>query len=286
MVTGCFATHPWYTPGVRWPAVIGSRRWIATLSAMTAVTALSIEMSLPAQPAFARAFGVSRSTAQLTLSLFLVGFAPAQIITGWLSDRIGRRRVMLGGLALFTVSGVACALSPTIELLLASRVIQGVGAAAAPVVARAMVRDTQPGAQSARLLSTMLAALAVAPMIAPVLGGVLVVFTHHFGLAGFHAPMLVYFFGIGLTSPSATALAMEPVPQLAGTASATIGALQMLAGAISGYQTTRIGGSSPSTFALVLLAMGSLAFVLALAATVNRRHTGRERARSGVTSPE
>jgi DHA1 family bicyclomycin/chloramphenicol resistance-like MFS transporter len=140
---------------------------------MTAVTALSIDMSLPAQPALATAFGVSESTAQLTLSLFLIGFAGAQIFTGHLSDRLGRRRVMLGGLALFTVSGVACAASPTIEVLLACRVLQGIGAAASPVVARAMVRDTQPGAEAARLLSTMLAALAVAPMAAPVICGAL-----------------------------------------------------------------------------------------------------------------
>ena len=69
--------------------------------------------------------------------------------------------------------GIACAASPSIELLIACRVLQGIGAAAAPVVARAMVRDTQPAAQAARLLSTMLAALAIAPMIAPVIGGAL-----------------------------------------------------------------------------------------------------------------
>jgi DHA1 family bicyclomycin/chloramphenicol resistance-like MFS transporter len=377
---------------------------------MTAVTALSIDMSLPAQPALAAALGVSESTAQLTLSLFLIGFAAAQILTGHLSDRLGRRCVMLGGLALFTVSGVACAASPSIEVLLACRVLQGVGAAASPVVARAMVRDTQPGAQAARLLSTMLAALAVAPMIAPVVGGALlgalgwraifgmlalcgvvlfaiaattlvetlpaekrsahgliagfstflrtpgtrlpmfvscasfagqfayisdspfvliegygvspahygfyfaatalalmlgslgggrmlragrspramlrlgaslliaggvlvVALTHAgLGLAGFLVPMLVYFLGIGLTSPSATALAMEPVPHLAGTASAAIGSLQMIAGALSGYETTRLGGSSPRIFVGVVAVMGSLAFLLALAAS--RRRAG------------
>lgn len=386
-------------------AQIGSRRWIATLAAMTAVTALSIDMSLPAQPTLALAFGVPGATAQLTLSLFLIGFAGAQIVAGHLSDVLGRRRVLLIGLALFVATGLLCALSPTIEVLLACRVLQGIGAAAAPVVARAMVRDTQPGAQAARLLSTMLAALAVAPMIAPVLGGalldafgwraiflalavcgavllalaaatlpetlpperrathslargfatflrtpgtrlpmlvscasfagqfayisdspfvlidgygvpagafgfyfaatalalmigslgggamlragrsprgmivlgtsllcaggVLVVVGTHAGLgvAGFLVPMLIYFLGIGLTSPSATALAMEPVPHLAGTASAMVGALQMTCGALAGYATTRIGGSSPHTFALVVVAMGALALALAIGAS-------------------
>jgi len=394
--------------GMRWPATIGSRRWIATLAAMTAVTALSIDMSLPAQPALARVFAVDESTAQLTLSLFLIGFAGAQLVTGYLSDVLGRRRVMLAGLVLFALAGVACAASPSIEVLLACRVVQGIGAAAAPVVARAMVRDTQPGAQAARLLSSMLAALAIAPMVAPVIGGALltslgwraifatlalcggvlfaiaattlvetlpperrashglvagfraflatpgtrlpmlvscasfagqfayisdspfvlidgygvsartygllfaatalalmigsmtggallragrstramlvlgaslllaggagvVIGTHAgLGVAGFIVPMLVYFFGIGLASPSATALAMEPVPHLAGTASAAIGSVQMLAGALAGYATTRIGGSDPHLFSIVVAVMGTLAFGLAVAAA--RRH--------------
>lgn len=135
--------------------------------------ALSVDMSLPAQPTLARTFGVSSETAQLTLSVFVFGFACAQLIVGYLSDALGRRRVLLGGLVLFTLAALACAVAPSIEVLIACRAAQGICAAAAPVVARAMVRDTQPAAQAARLLSTMLAALAVAPMIAPVIGGAL-----------------------------------------------------------------------------------------------------------------
>src|SRR5205814_7068207 len=85
-----------------------------------------------------------------------------------------------GGLILFTLGGIACALSPSIHVLLACRALQAIGAAAGPVVARAMVRDTQPASQAARLLSTMLAALAIAPMIAPVIGSQpLAVFNWH-----------------------------------------------------------------------------------------------------------
>ncbi|HEY5938682.1 MAG TPA: hypothetical protein VIU61_28720, partial [Kofleriaceae bacterium] len=78
-------------------------------------------------------------------------------------------------------------------------------------------------------------------------------------------------FGTGIVSPSATAMAMEPVPQIAGTASAAIGASTMTAGAIAGYETTRIGGSDPTIFALVVVVMGTLAFVLAITAAVLRR---------------
>ena len=156
----------------RYAMTVGSRAWIITLAAMTGIVALSIDMSLPAQPTLAETFGVSSETAQLTLSLFLIGFAGAQLFVGYLSDAWGRRRVMLGGLALFSVAGVACTVAPSIEVLIACRVLQGIGASASPVVSRAMVRDTQPAGQAARLLSTMLAALALAPMIGPVVGGV------------------------------------------------------------------------------------------------------------------
>jgi DHA1 family bicyclomycin/chloramphenicol resistance-like MFS transporter len=78
--------------------------------------------------------------------------------------------------------------------------------------------------------------------------------------------MVVYFAGIGLTGPSATAIAMEPVPQLAGTASALIGALQMLAGAVSGYLTTRLGGSDPRVLGGVVAGVGAAAALLAFAA--------------------
>src|SRR5690348_16267189 len=105
--------------GIRAPSRIGSGRWIATLAAMTAVTALSIDMSLPAQPTLASTFDVSSATAQLTLSVFLIGFACAQLITGYLSDAFGRRRVLVAGLLLFSAAGIACALSPSIEVLIA-----------------------------------------------------------------------------------------------------------------------------------------------------------------------
>src|SRR5262245_2216588 len=84
----------------------GSARWTATLIALAAVGALSIDLSLPAQPAFARAFVTDAKTAQLTLSVFLLGYGLAQLFVGYLSDALGRRRVLLAGLALFTVSGL------------------------------------------------------------------------------------------------------------------------------------------------------------------------------------
>lgn len=397
----------------RRPTPIGSTRWILTLASMTAVIALSIDMSLPAQPVLSERFGVSSETAGLSLATFMIGFAVAQLVVGYLSDAWGRRRVIIGGLALFSVAAVACAFAPSIEVLLVCRTLQGIGGAGAPVCARAMVRDTQPTQNAARILSTMLATLAVAPMIAPSIGGVLMslfgwrsifatlavcgiallVLAHHTleetlpverrlvlspfgivrgfrtffatpgtklpilisctsfigqfayvavspfiylqgygvsqtafgvyfsltaialmigsivggrmlrggrtlgqmivigtsllvvgsiavaittraddaGIAAFLIPMIIYFFGCGIAQPSATALALEPVPQIAGTASAAIGFLTMTSGALAGYFTTKIGGADPHTFSRVVAVVGILAAAIAILTAWARR---------------
>jgi len=91
------------------------------------------------------------------------------------------------------------------------------------------------------------------------------------GVVGFITPMVIYFFGSGITSPSATALAMEPVPRLAGTASSAIGSSTMIAGSIAGYATTRVGGSTPMVFAAVVAAMGTVTFTLAALAAYLRQ---------------
>ncbi len=105
-------------------------------------------------------------------------------------------------------------------------------------------------------------------------GGVLVTIGTHIdsrGIAGFIAPLILYFFGVGVGGPSATALALEPVAHIAGTASAAIGFLTMISGALSGYLTTKIGGSDPRIFALVVTVMGAVAWVVACSATLARR---------------
>jgi DHA1 family bicyclomycin/chloramphenicol resistance-like MFS transporter len=387
----------------RAPLAPGSRAWTLSLAGLTALIAFSIDVSLPAQPRLAEVFGVSGETAQLNLSLFMAGYAIAQLFAGYLTDAFGRRRVLGVGLVLFIVAGIGCTFAPNIELLLAARVVQGIGGAAAPVIGRARVRDTQPHDLAARHLSSMLAARALAPRVAPMLGGQLLahlgwravfaslviagvalfawsrarlaetlpperrlapsfaglvrgfqqlaaargfagplaitcatfagqfafigdsplvliegygVSTDQFGLyfatvalslmlgsiagsrllragrgpsalimigayivlagailvslgthlglgiPGFLAPMCVYFFGAGITGPSAGALALAPVPHIAGTASAVMGFAQMISGALAGYLATKLGGADPTLFATIATAMGVLTFVL------------------------
>ena len=396
----------------RLSARVGSARWVFSLAVLTAVTALSIDMSLPAQPAIARDLGVSADVAQLTLSLFLVGYALGQVLFGYLSDAFGRRPSLVTGLAIFTLAGAACAACHAIAPLLCCRVVQGFGAAAGPVVARAMVRDTQPASSAARILSAIMAMLAIAPMVAPLAGAWLLghlgwpaIFGTHavlgiafttmaastlpetlpferrtplaerkiaasfgkffrapgtlaptalvclsfagqfafisdspfvliegfgipadrfgfyfgatalalmagsmiggrllrrrrpiqvlalggatlclgglsvgvgvhlprFGALGLVVPMVVYFVGLGLSGPSATALAMDPVPAIAGTASATLGFLQMLSGALAGYATTRLGGSDPHVLGNVDACVGLVGGIVV--AVLARRKT-------------
>ena len=105
------------------------------LGALAGMTALAVDMSLPSLPTITSRFQASPESVQLTLSLFLVGYAGAQLFCGPLSDRFGRRRVLIGGLAIYTLAGYACAASSGIESLVTARLIQGCGACVGPVLA-------------------------------------------------------------------------------------------------------------------------------------------------------
>ncbi len=137
-----------------------------------AIGALSIDMTLPSLPATAVALGTAPATVQLTVTLFLAGFAVAQLIHGPLSDRIGRRRVLLGGLAVYVAGGLACWAAPSAPLLVAGRLLQALGAGSGPVVGRAVIRDLYEPARAARVLGYMGTAMALTPILAPIVGGV------------------------------------------------------------------------------------------------------------------
>jgi DHA1 family bicyclomycin/chloramphenicol resistance-like MFS transporter len=143
------------------------------LALLTAVGPLSTDMYLPSLPVIARLFDASPAAVQLTLSAFLLGFAIGQIIYGPISDRYGRKPVLLAAIGLFTLASLACALAPTIETLIAARTLQALGGSGAVVLTRAVVRDLYSGARAARELSTMAAIMALAPIVAPLAGGVL-----------------------------------------------------------------------------------------------------------------
>ena len=146
------------------------------ISSLVALGPLSTDMYLPALPRIVQELNSDSGTIQLTLSLFLVGFAFAQIIYGPLSDRFGRKPVLLAGLLLFVFSSVGCALSENANALILFRFLQALGGSAGPVLGRAMVRDIHGPKNSAKVLSHIGTMMALAPSVAPIAGGFMSVF--------------------------------------------------------------------------------------------------------------
>ncbi|HKS63920.1 MAG TPA: multidrug effflux MFS transporter [Xanthobacteraceae bacterium] len=145
----------------------------ALLALLTALGPVAVDMYLPSFPEIGRLLGASPATVQLTLSLYMVAYAVGQIVYGPLSDRFGRIPVLRTALAIYCAASLACALAPTIETLLAARALQALGSSGAIVLARAIVRDLYSGARAGRELSLMGAIMALAPVGAPMIGGVL-----------------------------------------------------------------------------------------------------------------
>lgn len=141
------------------------------LGALTAIGPLSIDMYLPSLPTMTRELGTAASTTQLTLAAYFAGLGIGQLGYGPLTDRFGRKRPLYAGLALYALASLGCALAPGVEALIALRFLQAVGGAAGPVVTRAVVRDLYTGPAAARLLSLLMLVMGVAPILAPLVGG-------------------------------------------------------------------------------------------------------------------
>lgn len=145
---------------------------LATLVLLTALSVLTLNMFLPALPAMREAFGVSEAVMGRSISLYMLAAALLQLLLGPLSDRFGRRPVILGLLLLYAVTSVLCLLAENITLFLIARTGQAV-AVGGGILASAVVRDMYDGRQAAAKLSLIASAMAIAPMLAPMLGGLL-----------------------------------------------------------------------------------------------------------------
>ncbi len=143
----------------------------AVIAAMVAIGPISTDMYLPAFPALITFFDTSIDQVQFTLSIFLIGFAVAQLLYGPLSDRFGRKPVLLVGITLFLFSSAAIIFVHEIEQMILLRFFQALGGSAGPVLGRAMVRDIHGAKDAARQLAYIGSAMALAPAIAPVIGG-------------------------------------------------------------------------------------------------------------------
>jgi len=151
----------------------GSFALTILLAALSAVGPLTTDMYLPSLPDIARQLDASTAQVQFTLSAYLIGFAVGQIFHGPISDRHGRKPVLIAALMLYCLASLACALSTSVDMLIAARFVQGVGGSGGIVLARAIVRDMYSGARAGRELSLIGSVMALAPVLAPIAGGVL-----------------------------------------------------------------------------------------------------------------
>ncbi|HLO65035.1 MAG TPA: Bcr/CflA family multidrug efflux MFS transporter [Azonexus sp.] len=164
-------------------------RFILLLGALVAFGPLAIDLYLPALPAIAAGLGASAEAVQSSITVFLAGFAVGMLFYGPISDRYGRRTVMLTGIALFALASLACLLATAVEQLIVARFIQALGGGAASVLARAVVRDVYSPSEAIRKLSLMAMVTAIAPLLAPLLGSALLA---GFGWRGTFAAVLAW----------------------------------------------------------------------------------------------
>jgi DHA1 family bicyclomycin/chloramphenicol resistance-like MFS transporter len=147
-----------------------------TLIGLVAIMAASTDLYLPAIPQIIDSLGADISQGQLTLSIFLAGFAVGQLFYGSISDKYGRKPVLYAGLGIYLAASLGCVLAPDIETLIIARFIQGLGGASAPVLARAIVVDNNNRMDAARIMASIAGTMALVPAIAPVFGSWLLYF--------------------------------------------------------------------------------------------------------------
>lgn len=248
--------------------------FILLVGAMTAFGALSIDLYLPALPVLALEYAVPAARMQQTMASFFVGMGLGQLAWGPLSDRLGRRAPLLGGCLLYTLASLAAAFAPSVEAMTAARFVQALGASAGVVIARAVVRDRFDTLESARVFSLLFLVLGVAPLLAPLLGAVLL------ETVGWEAIFLVLaLFGAGLAAavwrllPETRTAATEAFARSESAHTSYRAALgdravlgYVLAGAANGIAFFAYIGGAPLLF-MAHFGLSSVEFSLAFALT-------------------
>lgn len=153
------------------PAITVEHRLAVLLASLAMIGPFSIDTYLPAFPAMAHSFQAGALEIQQTLTAYLVPFAAMMLSHGAIADALGRRRVILAGLAVYALASLICTLAPTLEILLLGRALQGMSAGAGMVVGRAVVRDLHDGPAAQRLMAHISMTFAIGPALAPILGG-------------------------------------------------------------------------------------------------------------------
>ena len=142
------------------------------LGVASGISPFGMAIAIPTLESFAQLYQAPYSTVQFIISAYLLGLASSMPLVGFLSDKIGRRPVLLSGLVLFVAASIVCSTTDSLNSLIFWRIIQGVGASVGSVMSRAIIRDTNNASETARSLSRVTAIMGISPMIAPVIGGI------------------------------------------------------------------------------------------------------------------
>ena len=178
---------------------------IVFLGVMSAMAPLSTDMYLPALPTVQNDLGISASVAQMTLTMTLIGMAVGQIFLGPISDRYGRKVPLLIGMILFTIATAGCVLAENIWLFLLFRFLAGFAGSSGIVIARAIARDVCEGAELTRFFAILMMVNGLAPILAPVLGGQILLFTSWRGV-------FIVLVVVGILQAGATMVYKETLP--------------------------------------------------------------------------
>ncbi|MGY4477498.1 DHA1 family bicyclomycin/chloramphenicol resistance-like MFS transporter [Bradyrhizobium sp. USDA 3364] len=170
----------WVSSGHR---PMGFPEFVVVIASIMALNPLAMDMMLPALPNIRSAFQIADANRpQMVLSIFLVGFGVGQFVMGPLSDRFGRRPVLLGGMTVYTIAGLLAIMAPSFETLLLARALQGLGTAATRVIATSIVRDCYAGRRMASVMSLAMMVFIAVPVIAPSFGQAVMLLTHWRGI--------------------------------------------------------------------------------------------------------
>lgn len=191
------------------------RRLALLLGGLAMFGPFSIDTIFPAFPVMGAELGADKLAMQQTISVYLIAYALMSVVHGPLSDAIGRRKVILGGLGVFTLASVACALSEQLSTLLFFRAIQGLSAGVGLIVGRAVIRDLLHGDDAQRLMSQVMMIFGIAPAIAPVIGGWILGWAHwpaiFWFLVGFSVLLwIAVALGLPETHPPQARLSLKP----------------------------------------------------------------------------
>ena len=192
--------------------------FIALVSALVATGAMSMDMYIPSFPGMSADLAASAGDVQLTMSVFLFGFAASQLVYGPLSDRFGRRRVLVWGMFIYAVASIACVFATSVEMLIGLRLLQAFGACSGTVIGRAMVRDRFELNEAAKAFGYLGMTMMLAPILSPILGAWLEIafgwrsnFVFMAGFGGVILPVSIFLLAETNASPDATALQIKRI---------------------------------------------------------------------------